>query len=481
MLRASRGSKPVVSMRVVAGSETAIGLKAGGAAPAPQPRETPLGALALLKALRDNPITIWTRRHYEESIVLSRTVIGPVCVLNDPAAIRHVLVDNAGNYRKGVLQTRVLRPGLGNGLLTSEGESWRLQRRALAPAFTPRLIEGFQPAMAEVAGELVARWLNLEPDSRIDAVPEMAQVTLAVLERTIFSDGLASEPSLLAGAVTRYLDTLGRVHPFDALDLPDFLPRFGRKSGRKALGVFNDAVERIIAQRRGLLARGEQGPRDLLALLLEAQARPDGLSAEDVRANIATFIAAGHETTANTLAWCLFLLSFAPSWRERLEAEIDEVLGDGDLAPCRLERLVVTRAVLEETLRLYPPAAMITRQPIDKDRIGACEVDRRTRIVISPWILHRHRRLWGAPDAFDPARFLPANRAGIDRYAYLPFGAGPRLCIGAAFALQEAIIVIAAIARRFRLELAPGHEVMPVQRVTLRPRGGLPMLLRRRR
>ncbi|MFI4996139.1 MAG: cytochrome P450 [Hyphomicrobiales bacterium] len=450
------------------------------AAPAPQPRERPLGPIGLLRALRANPITIWTRPHYEEKVVLRRTIIGPLLVVSDPAAIRYVLVDNALNYRKGVLQTRVLRPALGNGLLTAEGESWRLQRRALAPAFTPRLTESFQPAMARAAAGLVERWGAWPDGSRIDAARDMTHVTLKVLERTIFSDGLASEPATLARAVTEYLDTLGRIHPFDALDLPAFIPRFGRGAGSDSLGTFDRAAEAIIERRRAQLARGEGPPRDLLTLLLEAERGEGGLKPEEVKANIATFIAAGHETTANTLSWCLFLLSFDPAWRERLEAEIDEVLGDGDLALAALPRLVVTKAVVEEALRLYPPAPSITRQPIGADRIAGLEVDHRTKVVISPWILHRHRLLWKDAEVFDPSRFLPGSREGIDRFAYLPFGAGPRICIGQAFALQEAIILLAAICREFRLDLAPGHEVRPVQRVTLRPQGGLPMIIRRR-
>ncbi len=252
--------------------------KAGRVPPAPRPREKPLGGLGLLKALRTNPITIWTRRHFEEPIVLRRTIIGPMCVVSDPVAIKHVLVDNARNYRKGVLQTRVLRPGLGNGLLTAEGESWRSQRRALAPAFTPRLIEAFQPAMANVAARLIERWRELPDAAAIDAAREMTHVTLEMLERTIFSDGLASEPAILAQAITRYLDTLGRVHPFDALDLPAFLPRLGRGGGKEALAIFDRAVEAIIARRRELLARGEEGPRDLLTLLLEAETVEQGLA-----------------------------------------------------------------------------------------------------------------------------------------------------------------------------------------------------------
>jgi cytochrome P450 len=444
-------------------------------------RERPAGPIGMLRALATNPITIWTRRHFELPLVLAKTVIGPMLVVSDPAAIRYVLIDNAANYRKGVLQTRILRPGLGNGLLTAEGESWRQQRRAIAPIFAPRLVESFHLAMQAAADALVSRWRGLPDGSRIDAAREMTHVTLDVLERTIFSDGLASEPSTLAGAVTRYLDTLGRVHPFDALDLPAFLPRFGRSRGGEALAVFNGTVERIIARRRALLAEGRQAPRDLLTLLLEAERDTGGIAAEEVRANIATFIAAGHETTANTLAWCLFLLAFDRDWRDQLEAELDAVLGEGAITREAFARLIVTRAVVEEALRLYPPAPAMTRQPIAADRIAGVSVDRRTRVVISTWVLHRHLALWEEPARFDPARFLPGARERIDRFAYLPFGTGPRICIGSAFALQEAVILLASICRSFRLELVAGHEVRPVQRVTLRPEGGLPMTLRQRR
>lgn len=464
-------------------SEVSAGRRAAGAqrmVPTPRPRARPLRGLGLLRALRTNPIAAWTQRHYEEPVVLRRTILGPICVISDPAAIKYVLVDNARNYRKGVLQRRVLRPGLGNGLLTAEGESWREQRRALAPVFTPRVIDGFRPAMAEAAARLIARWRVLPQASQLDAAREMSHVTLEVLERTIFSDGLASEPARLAGAVRQYLDTLGRIHPFDALDLPDWVPRLGRKNNPEPLGIFAATIEAMIARRRALLAQGATAPADLLTLLLKAESEGE-LGPDEVKANIATFIAAGHETTANTLTWSLFLLSFAPSWRTSLEAEVDAVFAGAARPFEMLDRLVVTKAVVEEALRLYPPAATITRQPLRPDVIATHEVGPRTRIVISPWILHRHRRLWDRPESFDPSRFLPRARAGIGRFAYLPFGAGPRICIGASFALQEAVILLAAMARHFRLDLVPGYEVRPVQRVTLRPAGGLPMILRHRR
>jgi cytochrome P450 len=197
-----------------------------------------------------------------------------------------------------------------------------------------------------------------------------------------------------------------------------------------------------------------------------------------VRSNILTFIAAGHETTANTLSWALFLLSQSPEWRRRVEAEVDRELA-GPIAGIA-ERLVETRAVIEETIRLYPPIAAISRVALDRDELNGERVRPGSLIVISPYVLHRHRLLWDRPDAFDPRRFLGAAHAAIDRFAYLPFGAGPRKCIGSTFALQEATLVLAAIVRRFDFRLKPGHAVWPTLRVTLRPANGLPMILEKR-
>ena len=221
-------------------------------------------------------------------------------------------------------------------------------------------------------------------------------------------------------------------------------------------------------------------PRDILTLLLEAQ-DPEtgrGLSEREVRANIITFIAAGHETTANAITWSLFLLSQSPEWRERVAAEAEREMGGS--AGSLPERLVETRAVVEEAIRLYPPLVAISRAAIAPDELAGQRIRRGAMVVIAPYVLHRHRLLWDRPDIFDPDRFLPGARDRIDRYAYLPFGAGPRGCIGSAFALQEATIVVASIVRNFDLQVPPGHIVWPVHRVTLRPQGGLPMMVRTR-
>ena len=278
-----------------------------------------------------------------------------------------------------------------------------------------------------------------------------------------------------------YFETIGRIDPFDVLGVPNVVPRPRRWKLRPMLRFFESAIDTVISTRRQRIAKDPGGaPRDILTLLLEARDPETGeaLSESGIRANILTFIAAGHETTANCITWSLFLLSQSAGWRERVQAEADrELSGDIDgLA----DRLTETRAVIDEANRLYPPITAISRAALGPDELAGQPIKRGTMIVIAPYVLHRHRALWTNPDSFDPNRFLNGARETIDRFAYLPFGVGPRICIGATFAMQEASIVLATIMRHFTLELAPGHAVWPVQKVTLRPRGGLPMIVRRR-
>ncbi len=452
-------------------------------APGPTPLERPLGTLALLRALRDNPVATWTKFHFEQPVVSGSSVLGRITVISDPAMIRHVLVENAANYGKDDLQKRVLQPGLGSGLLLADGDMWRSQRRALAPLFSPRIVQGFLTAMADVSRDLVERWDRQRDGRTVDLSTDMARVTLRILARTIFSDGLTRTTDEFASMVTRYLDAIGKLDPLDVLDAPSFIPRIGRIRARPALRFFEEAVESMIARRRAQMDRHpEKVPRDLLTLLLQATDPETGESLDEVevKANIVTFIAAGHETTSNTLTWALYLLSLDPRSRERVEREVDRLLPEGRIVPGTLDSLVETRAGSDEALRLYPPAATISRQARNADRIGDRLIKAGTQVVISPWVLHRHKLLWEEPDRFRPERFLPGARRSIDKFAYLPFGAGPRVCIGASFALQEAVSVLATIVRSYRLELLAGQDVMPVQRISLRPRGGMPMVLRRR-
>jgi len=290
--------------------------------PAPRPRTKPLSAVGMIYQLWRNPLEIWSNAHFEHPVLIGRTVLGLRAVVSDPAGVRRVLLDNATNYRKDALQLRVLRPGLGSGLLTVDGEGWRAQRRAVAPLFSPRQVADFAPAMHRVARALVER-IGVGRDGRpVEASEEMGRTALEVLEQTLFSQGLARGASEFQRAVAAYFNTIGRLDPLDLLGAPKFLPRLGRLRGREALAFFASAVDDIISARKRLIDSGASAPSDLLTLLLRAL-DPEtgrGMSLDDVRANIVTFISAGHETTANALTWTLFLLSQSPVWRERVEA-----------------------------------------------------------------------------------------------------------------------------------------------------------------
>lgn len=276
-----------------------------------------------------------------------------------------------------------------------------------------------------------------------------------------------------------YFNTVGRIDPLDLLGMPNWIPRINHLSVRSTLRFFEQSIEDLIAARRRRLAERANGsPNDILALLLAALDPDTGerMSEAEVKSNILTFIMAGHETTANLLSWSLFLLSQSDDWRQRVRAEAEHEINGSvtDLA----ERLPATRAVIEEAARLYPPIAAISRVAIDAHELAGEKIPAGTLVVISPYVLHRHRLLWPDPDLFEPSRFLGENRSLIDRYSYLPFGAGPRTCVGSPFALQEATIVLATTIKNFSLRLAPGHKVWPLLRVTLRPAGGLPMIIR---
>jgi cytochrome P450 len=448
--------------------------------PAPKPQPRPLGPFALIRTLKRNPLECWATQHFEQPIVSGGLPIGHVLLVHEPRSIRQVLLDIAANYRKDYLQRRVLSAGLSEGLLSAEGEQWRVQRKVLAPIFARKKVLGFGSAMTGAADDLIRRWGRLGDGATIEVGAEMAKVTLDVLERTIFSDGFGSDAEVIRLAMATYFNTIGKISPLDVLGVPDFVPRFSRVRIRSTLNFFESEVEKVISARRRILAaRPDDAPNDLLTHLLQAfDSETEGITEGELRSNILTFVAAGHETTANTLSWAMFLLSQSREWRQRVEQEVDRELTEG--ATALSDRLVETRAVIEESIRLYPPIAAISRVALDDDDLGGERVRRGSLIVMSPYVLHRHRLLWHRPNVFDPRRFLGIDRSTIDRFAYLPFGVGPRKCIGSTFALQEATLVLATIVKNFSFELSPGHAVWPTLRVTLRPANGLPMVIRKR-
>ncbi|PZN52854.1 MAG: cytochrome P450 [Proteobacteria bacterium] len=446
--------------------------------PAPRPRKTPPSTLEMIRIVYRNPLELWGEPSYNEPWISVTGVGGPLVIANDPALIRHVLVDNAKNYRMATVRQKILRPILRDGLLTAEGEVWRRSRKAMAPVFTPRNIFGFAPAMLKRTLEFAEGYVD---GSVRDIAHDMTMLTYEILAETLFSGEIAGEKGTFAQDIDRLLETMGRVDPLDLLRAPDWLPRLTRIRGRKTMAYFRGIVSETVRMREDRLRRDPEGaPQDFLTLLLKAEG-PQGLTRGEIEDNIITFIGAGHETTARALGWTLYCLAEAPWEREPVEQEIDAVLADEPDPAKWLERLPLTRAVFEEALRLYPPAPSINREPIEPETFKSLYIPPRAAVLVMPWVVHRHRKLWVEPDAFIPARFHPGNRETIDRFQYLPFGAGPRICIGASFAMQEAIIALAVLLSRFRFDTVTETRPWPVQKLTTQPEGGLPMRVTRRK
>ncbi|KFB08388.1 cytochrome P450 [Nitratireductor basaltis] len=442
--------------------------------PAPTPRTTPPSTLQMMRIVYRNPLELWGEPSYNEPwISITGGIGGPLLIANDPALIRHVLVDNARNYKMARVRQKILRPILRDGLLTAEGDVWKRSRKAMAPVFTPRHIAGFARPMLEQAEQFASRY-DAAVGGTVDISRDMTMLTFDILAETLFSGEIAGDPDSFAGQVDRLFETMGRVDPLDLLGAPDWLPRITRLMGRNSLKFFRGIVARTIEMREEKMRRGESVPEDFLTLLLQAEG-PDGLARAEIEDNIITFIGAGHETTARALGWTFYCLAMLPAEREAIEREIDAVLAR-EPDPVRwLDEMPRARAAFEEAMRLYPPAPSINREAVEDDRYEDLLIPKGTQVLVMPWTVHRHRKLWDDPEAYRPSRFHRENREQIDRYQYLPFGAGPRVCIGAKFAMQEAVIAMAVLMRRYHFDVTPETRPWPVQKLTTQPQGGLPM------
>ena len=423
-----------------------------------------VGPFELARRMRTNGVTVYARPAYEEEVLPRRFFGRTSLILNAPEAIRRVLVDNHEAYARTNATIRILRPLLGSGLFLSEGPDWRHQRRMLAPSFTPRAASLLAPHMLPPIEATVAE-LQAARGAPVNLFAAVQRLALEIAGRTMFSLEMNADGGRLRELVGRYSVRFARPHLLDFLapmGIPTPLDLARRWFGRGWMAFF----EGLMARRR---QAGAAEPRDLFDLLLAARDPETGqaFSPTQLRDQAATMIMAGHETTAVALSWALYLLALAPEVQERAAEEAKRAGTGPDGAP-RLDDLAYARAVVDETMRLYPPAYVIVRAAREPDEVAGVRVRPGDLIVVSPWLLHRHRRRWSDPDAFDPERFMP-GAPPIQRYAYLPFGVGPRVCIGAHFALTEAVLVLARLLRRFRVELASGRPVMPVAIVTTQP------------
>lgn len=426
------------------------------------------------RLLRQNVLASFSERAFTEEVIERRSFGRVQITLNRPEAIRHVLIENADNYGRTGTTVRLLHPVVGNGIFLAEGEDWREQRRSLAPPFAPRTLPLLARHVAAVAGETVSRLAAAE--GLVDLLEPMHQLAIAVAGRAMFSLDMAEFGPRMRMLLRSYGENLGVPRLLD-LVLPIWVPvrrdfarwRFGRR--------WRALVAEIVAARR---AKGAAAGGDLFDLIANDADNGRPVPAARVVDQVATMIAAGHATTAVALFWTLYLVASVPAVQQAIADEAGPLDLGPDGAADALPWLIYTRAAVQEALRLYPPAYAIVRRALGADTAGGVTIPKGAIVMIAPWLLHRHRRLWSEPDRYDPARFLP-GAAPPDRFAYLPFGVGPRVCIGAQFALTEATLVLARLVQAFRIVRADPEPAMPVAAITVRPASPAPRFLLSRR
>lgn len=433
----------------------------------------------LLRGDRSDPLARWTRiREEHGDVARYRYGLDDVHFVTHPEGARRVLQENAGNYTKRHPAYGMLRRLVGDGLVTSDGDLWLRQRRLAQPAFHRQRIAGMAAGMTRAALEVAERWEALA--DRGDAVPmlrEMSRLTLRVVGDALFGAALPAKAALVGEA----WDVLNNqmVERFSRMRLlPPVLPTRYDREFREAKRTMLRLVDEIIADKR---ARGADGG-DLLSMLLEARDEDtgEGMTDAQLRDEVVTMVVGGHETTAVALSWAWALLDRHPDARAKLSAELAAALGGRAPAFEDLPKLRYTRAVVDEALRLYPPAYILFRRVVADDVVCGCRVRRGGVVTMTPVVFHRHPAFWERPDVFDPDRWAdPDAEKRRPRFTYMPFSGGPRQCIGNGFALTEAVLALATLAQRFAPRVADGHRPTPEYLVTLRPAGGLPMRIER--
>ena len=414
----------------------------------------------------------WSNQAFEKWYI-ERNVFGHrVHIVLHPDMVQRVLLDNAGNYQKPTLVKKLLRPVIGRGLLSSDGELWRAQRKIVAASFAPPAVDALVPVFANVADAAAESWSN---GSR-DLAREATRATMQVISRALFS----GDPRLTSGAAMTHIAhalegvSEARMQLLMGMPMVPISPRGLR--GRRGQIYLRRSLATLVHERMKPGA-----PEDFVTQMIRAlhDRFPEQDAVDLAVDNAATFYLAGHETTANAISWTLFILSEQPEWQERASADAVAALSSG-IGSDLPERLPVLRMIVDEVLRLYPSAPRFDREAVEADRIEGIEVNPGDFVSVWPWLIHRHRKLWDDPDTFDPERFTPERKKTYHRFQYIPFGAGPRTCVGARFAMAEGLTILACWLAKWRFKPSPGREVRVSGMVTLRPKGGLPLQIERR-
>jgi len=434
----------------------------------------PLSLTETVRHARRNALTIVPRLAYLQPIVSGR-MLSRWHMVMEPGALKRILLDKVDAYPKAPIMKRMLTPAVGQSLFTTEGAEWRWRRRAAAPVFAHRNVVALTPFMSATADRASDR--IAEAGGRVDAVDLMMGATFDVIADVALSGRESFDQKRYLDMVTLYFESIGKVSLLDFVDAPDWVPRPGILGGRRSVRVMHGMIEAAMARR---LARGGKAD-DLLSRMLEAEDPETGrrMSHEEVRNNMQFFIVAGHETTALTIAWALYLLANDEEVQTRAREEAQGVLGAGaEARPATgedLDALPYLRQVIDETMRLYPPVGMVNRVALEADELVGRKVRAGDTIFLPFYALHRHEMWWEAPELFDPGNFAPGKVKARDRFLHLPFGGGPRVCLGANFAVMQAEIILATLLARWRVRPMGSYRPEPVMVMTLRPKDGMPL------
>jgi cytochrome P450 len=436
------------------------------------PVDRPMGFLSFFANLLRNPLRVLPAAVYEEDIVVAERAGRAVCWITEPSLIKTVLLDKRQDFPRTHFDQRILGPLLGNGVLTADGADWKWQRQTAAPVFRHNDLLSFVPTIVYAADRLLDEWRGAPRAIRV-IDRDMTMVTLDVISRTLLPGGDAHVRPLIERSNVDYQDRLGWKMAYANIGLPTWMPHPGKLKMRHDERRLRKAVATLVAERRA----NPTSTDDLLQRLANARGPETGTQMSEALLidNLLTFFIAGHETTAKALTWTLYLLARAPEWQTRILEEVRRAAGVAPIKADDIDKLLVTSQVLKESARLFPPVPIIARRSAIDIELAGKSIKAGTQIIIPIFAIQRHKRYWSDPDRFDPTRFTPENEARISRYHYMPFGAGPRICIGMAFAMIEGIAILATLVRAASFGTSLGHEPEPVSRITLRPAGGMPL------
>jgi cytochrome P450 len=433
------------------------------------PPARPLNRLAFISRFLRNPLLILPQAVYEQDVVAAPGRL-PIVWITDPDLIKSVLLDQRDAFGKTV-QIRILGPLLGKGILTSEGAEWKWQRQTSAPMFRHGELMTFVPTFVRCTQSLIAAWRNAPNGSVREIEHDMTNVTFDVISATLLPSADATVGPAVEASTGRFQKAGAWSLLYAIAGAPKWLPRPHRRTQREAIDLLRSSVAAMLREREAAPAGRDDLMRRLMTATNPETGRP--MTETQLIDNLLTFYLAGHDTTAKALTWTLFLLARSPEWTAALKDEIARVTGGGAVTAEHIDKLVLTQQVIKESMRLYPPVPVMSRQALTDTRLGDQSLKAGASVVIPIWALHRHRRRWPEPDLFDPMRFAPDKERHLSRYQYMPFGAGPRICIGMAFAMIEATAMLATMLQAARFEPGGGAHPMPVARVTLVPKGGM--------